>query len=45
MSVKDMRHVAVEERKWSETRVAMVMMDGWRCCCDANAIGKRRMLK
>jgi hypothetical protein len=24
------RQVVMEKRKWNETRVAMVMMDGWR---------------
>jgi hypothetical protein len=26
--IKDVRQVVMEKRKWNETRVAMVMMDG-----------------
>jgi hypothetical protein len=30
MPIKDVCQLAVEKRKWNDTRVAMVMMDGWR---------------
>jgi hypothetical protein len=29
MPIEDMRQVAMEKRKWHETRVAVVIMDGW----------------